>query len=72
MSSYGYTEEKAQEETVKALANRKILFAEAKRVSQTEEGSSVALTTPEIKELYYQTYEALVSHDLPFSSTKAV
>jgi len=69
ISSYGYTEEKAQEETVEALANRKILLKEAKAVAQTQEGASVNLTTAEVKELYYQTYEAMLSNAADYDET---
>lgn len=68
INSYGYTEEKAQEATVDALLNRKILLKEAKRVAQTPEGSSVALSTPETKELLYQTYSSMISNARSYES----
>lgn len=62
ISQYGYTEEKAQEATVDALVNRKILLKEAKKVAKTAEGSSVELTDLDKKDLRYQTYESLLSN----------
>ena len=62
ISSYGYTEEKAKDATVDALVNRKILLEEAKKVASTTEGQSVKLTENELKELRYQTYQALLSN----------
>lgn len=58
----GYTEEQAQEATVDALVNRKILLKEAKRVAETAQGASVQLSQPEIKELLYQTYSSMISN----------
>lgn len=60
ISQYGYDEEKAKDATVDALVNRKILLKEAKRLSETTEGSSIALTELEKKNLRYQTYESLL------------
>lgn len=60
--SNGYTESQAQEATVQALVNRQIMLKEAKRVSTTAEGMSIALTSIDIKNLYYQTYEAMLSN----------
>ncbi len=62
ISSNSYTEEQAQEATVQALVNRKIMLKEAKRVSTTADGMSVALTSTDIKSLYNQTYEAMLSN----------
>lgn len=62
ISTYGYTEDKAKEETVNALVNRKILLNEAKRVSLTTEGQDVKLTTSEKQNLYYQVYKSLISN----------
>lgn len=68
INSYGYTEEKAQEATVDALINRKILLKEAKRLAGTEEGASIELTTAEKKELLYQTYSSLMSNAREYES----
>lgn len=68
INSYGYTEEKAQEATVDALINRKILLKEAKRLAGTEEGASIELTTAEKKELLYQTYSSLISNAREYES----
>lgn len=62
ISQYGYDEEKAKDATVDALVNRKILLKEAKRLSETAESSSIALTELEKKNLRYQTYESLLSN----------
>jgi len=61
IQSYGYSEKQAKDATVDVLTNRKILLEEAKRLSGTEEGSSIALTTEDKKELYYQTYSSLIA-----------
>ena len=57
MNSNGYTAEKAKEATINALVNRKILLGEAKA------DENVALEVEEnLSELYYQTYEAMLSN----------
>lgn len=68
INSYGYTEEKAQEATVDALINRKILLKEAKSLAGTEDGASIELTTAEKKELLYQTYSSLMSNAREYES----
>lgn len=68
INSYGYSEEKAQESTVDALINRKILLKEAKKLASTEAGTSIELTTAEKKELLYQTYSSLISNAREYES----
>ncbi len=57
INSNGYTEEEAKEATINALVNRKILINEAKSITQV-----VSKVNEEKAELYYQTYEALLSN----------
>lgn len=57
MSSNGYTAEQAKEATINALVNRKILLEEAKANSNV-----VTEVQNNVKELYYQTYDALISN----------
>ena len=57
IESNGYSEKEAIDATVEALVNRKILLAEAKA-----DLDIVANVVKEQKELYYQTYSALISN----------
>ena len=62
VDSYNYTTEQAQKATVDSLVNREILLKEAKKVANTQAGASVKLKDEDIKNLYYQTYEAMISN----------
>ena len=62
ISQYNYTEEKAQQATVDALVNRKILLKEAKDTAKTPVGDAIELTDLDKKDLRYQTYESLLSN----------
>ncbi|MBE7082140.1 MAG: hypothetical protein E7378_00450 [Clostridiales bacterium] len=68
ISSYGYTEDRAKEETVNALVNREVLLKEAERVALTPAGAAIKLTDAEKQELYYQTYSSLISNIKSFES----
>lgn len=63
INSNGYTEEEAKEATINALVNRKILINEAKSIPAV-----VNKVNEEKQELYYQTYEALLSNANDYES----
>lgn len=68
MQSQGYDEQKAKDATVDALVNRKVLLEEAKKVSQTEQGKSIALTDADKNEIMYQTYKSMISNAQSYDS----
>lgn len=62
INTYGYTEDKAIDSTIDALANRKILLEEAKNVLSSAEAKDFSLTEKDYKELYYQIYVSLINN----------
>lgn len=63
VSSNGYTEEQAKEATINSLVNREIILKEAK-----QDEKIVGKVNDAKQDLYYQTYEALISNARDYES----